>query len=130
VLTGEGVLKICGLGEPLWLATPETVAAGSAATEAQPADDLAALGRIASAWAMAPAKRKGTKARPLAEPLQTVLRRLGEATPEMHYPSAAALLEDLDRVSGDLPPNPEAWERLLHYVREHVLEERTLRKSA
>jgi len=109
---------------------PETVPAPSAAAEPQPDDDLAALGQIASAWTAVPPRRKGGRAGPLAEPLQRILKRLGAATPERRYPSAAALLEDLDRVSGDVPPNPEAWDRLLHYVRDHAQEERGLRQSA
>jgi hypothetical protein len=130
VLTGEGILKIGGLGEPLWLALPETLPVNAAMREAEPADDLAALGQIAGAWATAPAKRKGVRAKPLAEPLQAVLQRLAGATPEERYPSAAALLEDLDRVGADVPPNPEAWDRLLHYVRDHVQEGPGLRQSA
>jgi chromosome segregation ATPase len=130
VLTGEGVLKICGLGEPLWLAMPEALPVGPAQDEARLDDDLTALGQIALTWTRAPARRKGARGRPLAKPLQAVLERLGASVPEMRYPSAAALLEDLDRVSAEVPPNPEAWDRLLHYVRDHIHDERPLRQSA
>ena len=70
------------------------------------------------------------RAKALAEALEAILQRLGAEAPELRYPSAAALLDDLDRVSGDVPANPEAWERLLRYVRENAQEERRLRQSA
>jgi chromosome segregation ATPase len=127
VLTGEGTLKLCGLGEPPWLA------AGSAppAPEGDTAADLATLGRIAAGWAALGAGRKGAKARPPPGPLQAILHRLtGAADPPAPYASAAELLEDLDRAGPTVPPNAEAWERLLRHVREHATDEPPLRRSA
>jgi chromosome segregation ATPase len=133
VLTGGGTLKICGLGEPAWLAMPETlpVADGGSDAQPEPGDDLVSLGRIAAAWANMPAtRRKRGKAKSEADSLHRVLQRLSAPAPELRYSSARALLEDLDRISSDVPPNPEAWDRMLRYVREHGQEERILRKSA
>ena len=123
VLTGDGTLKLCGFGEPLWLL-------GRPVGEA-PADDatadLRALGRIADGCTAATARRKGAKARPLPAPLQEVLHRLGS---EAGYPTAAALLEDLDGVGADVPANPEAWDRLLRHVRDQAPDDQRVRQSA
>jgi hypothetical protein len=106
VLTAEGVLKLCGLGEPRWLAgLPEGVES--------PAEDLAALGRIAAGWA-APAG-KG-KVKPLPDELQALLSRWNETG----YAGAAALLADLDE-AGARVPGGAAWERLLRQVREQAV---------
>ena len=56
-------------------------------------------------------------------------RLVGEAA-EQRYASAAALLEDLERLSTEVPANTEAWERLLRLVRDHEDEGRVLRRSA
>jgi hypothetical protein len=110
VLTAEGVVKLCGLGEPPWL----TVPAPADGTESI-AGDLSALGRIAAAWANLAPQRKSAKIKPLL----TIIERLGAEAAETRYPDAAALLHDLDAIGADLPPNAEAWDRLLHHVREH-----------
>ncbi len=123
VLTGEGILKVCGLGEPLWLADPETLPPNREATAR---DDLAALGRIALEWAALPAGRRrgaGLKS------VQAILDRFQTEAGE-HYPDVAALLEDLDRIAGDVPANPEAWERLVRHVREHARGDLGWRQSA
>jgi chromosome segregation ATPase len=116
VCTPEGVVKLCGLGQPRWLAASPP----SDGVEADEAGDLRALGRIAAGWATTgpTAQRKG-KARPDA--LQAVLNRLpGEqGTP---YASAAELLEDLDRVSAEAPANATAWERFVREVREQAVD--------
>jgi hypothetical protein len=124
LLTDEGVLKVCGLGEPAWLAVPALVEP----KDRDVSSDLADLGRVAAGWAALAARRKG--ARPLAEPLQAILDRLTADAQELRYPDAAALLEELDRVAAAVPPNVKAWERLLHHVREHAAEEPRLRQSA
>jgi hypothetical protein len=40
------------------------------------------------------------------------------------------LLADLHNAAGAIPPNAEAWDRLLKYVREHGTAEAALRQSA
>lgn len=100
LLTAEGVLKLCGFGEPPWLhahlAHQEDVAA-----------DLAALGRLAADWAV----------KPLVEPLAAVLHRLTTDTVELRYAHAGALLEELERLEPDVPNATPAWRRFLHAVR-------------
>jgi serine/threonine protein kinase len=126
LLTGDGLVKICGFGEPPWLVGPEAPQVEPSAT-----DDLAALGRLATRWATMPLPRsKGGKPKPLAEPLQPILHRLGAELESDWYPTAAALLEDLDRVSGVAPVNPEAWNRFLRFVRERSGGEKAVRQSA
>jgi hypothetical protein len=123
VLTGEGILKLCGLGEPSWLS-------GAPGPEPQPFEatvDLADFGRIAANWAALAVRRKAAK--PFPEPLQAILQRL-HTEAAVRYPTAAALLEDLDQAGASVPPNAEAWDRLLRHVREHAAEEARLRQSA
>ncbi|MFO0970230.1 MAG: hypothetical protein U0793_32165 [Gemmataceae bacterium] len=111
LLTPDGTLKILGLGEPPWLLGKE------AEDETHdPRDDLRRLGQVASGWCSN--VRRGAKTKPLPDRLVSVLYRLSAETDA--YPSAAALLEDLDRAGADVPPNAEAWERLLKYVKEHA----------
>jgi chromosome segregation ATPase len=126
VMTGGGVLKLCGAGEPLWLAGP---AEGQSPAEPGPAGDLLALGRVAAEWAAGSAARKGAKARPLPEPLQAVLAALTADDPAKRPPSAAALLAELERAGGDVPANAAAWERFVRQVREQSADP-ALRRSA
>jgi hypothetical protein len=123
LLTGDGVLKICGLGEPAWLV-------GVLLDEPPTArDDLRALGKIASSWCTPSGVRKGPKTKPLPEALVSVLYRMA-ADGEAGYASVTALLDDLHKAASAIPANAEAWDRLLKYVRENGAAEATLRQSA
>jgi hypothetical protein len=112
VLTVEGRLKLCGLGEPRWLA-------GTEGEEESPAADLAALGRVAAGWAALPPAGKG-KSKPLPAELHDVLARLTADDPARRYGSARELVEDLERVDAHVPSSATAWERLLAKVREQA----------
>lgn len=120
ILTSEGLLKIAGFGEPTWLA--------GVAAEGSVAGDLKALGQIAAGWCSAEGVRRGAKARPLPAALVGILYRL--TTEEKGYPTAAALLEDLDQASPEVPANAEAWDRLVRHVRDHGGPTTGLRLSA
>jgi hypothetical protein len=109
VLTPEGTLKLCGFGEPRWLAVGER-------SEGDAGSDLAALAHLAVEWAGNPAQRKSTKAKSWPASLQSVLARLAT----VNYGTAAAVLEDLDRAGADVPPNTAAWERFVRQVREQA----------
>jgi hypothetical protein len=122
VLTNEGIVKICGFGEPPWLA--DVAEPG----EPSVADDLLVLGQIAAYWSSLAVSQKKTK--PLPEPLSGVARRLNADSPEERYASAGELLDELDRVAGEVPANTEAWERMLRHVREHATGDGLLRQSA
>jgi chromosome segregation ATPase len=124
LLTAEGILKICGFGEPLWLlgpavSTPEDVRA-----------DLDALGRIVHGWLNPSGRKHAPKVKGVPDSLRTLVDRLVGSDISKLYPSAAVLLEDLDRVGADVPPNAEAWDRLLRHVRENALPATALRRSA
>jgi hypothetical protein len=114
VLTPEGKLKLCGLGEPRWLAP------GPVEEDDSPTGDLAALGRIAAGWAALPPAGKGGKSKPLPEELQTVLNRLQSDDPLRRYGSVQELIEDLERATGKVPSSATAWTRLLDKVREQA----------
>src|SRR5437867_7159660 len=55
LLTADGILKMCGVGEPTWLTVPPYAA------DATPVDDLIALGSIAAGWCSPQTVRKGAK---------------------------------------------------------------------
>jgi hypothetical protein len=46
------------------------------------------------------------------------------------YRDVGELLDDLQKAAGAIPPNAEAWDRLVKYVREHGSAEAQLRQSA
>jgi chromosome segregation ATPase len=122
LLSGEGVLKICGLGEPPWLT-------GQTEDAADTHRDLRALGAIVSGWCTPSGVRRGARAKPLPEPLVSILFRLN-ADGEAGYPSTTELRADLEQAAASIPANAEAWERLLRYVREHGTPDAALRRSA
>jgi len=123
VLTGDGVLKICGLGEPPWLVGLQYD------DEPTPRDDLRTLGTIVSGWCTPTGVRKGPKTKPLPEALVSILYRLA-ADGDPGYRDAKELLADLQKAAPLIPPNAEAWERLLRYVREHGTPNALIRQSA
>jgi hypothetical protein len=123
LLTGDGVLKICGLGEPPWLIGLHQD------EEPTSRDDLSALGKIVSSWCTPPGVRKGPKTKPLPDALVSALYRLA-ADGDAGYRDVRELLDDLQKAAGAIPPNAEAWDRLVKYVREHGSAEALLRQSA
>ena len=123
LLTGDGVLKICGLGEPPWLIGIQHD------DEPTARDDLRALGRIVSGWCTPTGVRKGAKTKPLPDALVSVLYRLA-AEGDAGYSDIKELLDDLEKSAAAIPANAEAWDRLLKYVREHGTSEAMLRQSA
>jgi chromosome segregation ATPase len=123
LITGDGVLKLCGLGEPSWLATP---APGG---EPGPGGDLLALGRVAAEWATGGSARKSAKSKPLPEALQAVLIDLTADDAARRPASATELLARLDRAGADVPTNTAAWERFVRQVRDQCADS-ALRRSA
>jgi chromosome segregation ATPase len=127
LLTRPGVVKMIGIGEPPWLH------AGWVGHEATPEDDLKALGQVALGW-MHAGRRKAVKVKPFPPGLIAILRSLGvspdEGVPLGVYPSAAALLEDLDRAAEEVPPDNATWDKLLSYVGENAGDGIVLRQSA
>jgi hypothetical protein len=136
LLTGDGVLKIRGMGEPPWLSGIQHD------EEPTTRDDLRALGKIVSGWCTAPSVRKGAKTKPLPDALVSVLYRLaaepvsplpageGSGARGGGYRDIKELVEDLQKAADAIPPNAEAWDRLVKYVREHGAAEAMLRQSA
>jgi hypothetical protein len=106
-LTVEGELKVCGIGEPIWLHSDN-------AQEPDPRADLKALGCIASAWCGVTGPRRRARVKPLPAALASLLERLSAGG----YADAGELLQDL--AGADMPPSSDAWDRLLKYVRAQV----------
>jgi hypothetical protein len=125
ILCGDGVLKLCGLGEPRWLALNATTDDNEVSATA----DLVSLGRVAREWAALAAPRKAGKAKPLPDVLEGILKRLIADNPEERFASAAALVEALEQVRAEIPTNAAAWERFGKLVREHSADT-ALRESA
>ena len=123
LLTGDGILKICGLGEPPWLIGVQHD------EEPTARDDLRTLGKIVSGWCTPTGVRKGAKTKPLPEALVSVLYRLA-AEGDAGFADVKELLDELQNAAAAIPPNAEAWDRLLKYVREHGTAEAALRQSA
>ncbi len=120
LLTGDGIVKVCGVGEPPWLH-----AGGDADCRA----DLRALGRIMAGVCTPAGAHRGARTPALPKGLVAVLERL-TADGDAGYADVSALLEDLDRMRGDIPSNTEAWDRLVKHVRDHGTPEALLRQSA
>jgi hypothetical protein len=121
VLTVDGVLKLTGLGEPLWLTSSSPML-----EEPTPGDDLLALGEIAQGWAATMGKGKG-KGLPVS--LQAILNRLGNLDEAEGFPSAAELLAALEGLGEEIPANATAWERFVKQVREQSVD-LSLRRTA
>jgi hypothetical protein len=92
--------------------------------------DVADLCRIAAAWTAPSAKKKGGKIKPFPKPLRAILDRLKAEDTDARYPSAAALLEDLEQAAAHVPDNPEAWQKLLSHIRDTGKEDVPLKQSA
>ncbi len=125
ILTGDGVLKLTGLGEPRWL----TDKAATIAEEPTVSADLTALGRVAAGWADSTPNRKGGRTKSLPEVLQAIVRRLESDQSGERFDSTAALLEALDLAGAEVPTNATAWERFLKQVREQS-DDVALRRTA
>jgi hypothetical protein len=119
VLTEPGEVKICGLGEPLWLHEEQA---------ATTIGDLEALSEIAADWL----SHSGRKAFASAhrEAIKPVLQRLLSDEPNIRYPSAAALIDHLHDVAVLLADDGGAWSKLLNFVHERLRPETPLRKTA
>jgi hypothetical protein len=118
VLTRTGILKLVGLGEPPWL-----YPLAHSAQEVSHERDLQMLGQIALSWANAAQRKKNPRLKPFPPLLRQVLLGLGAPVdegeiPSALYPSAAALIEDLDRASAQVPSDDSAWNKLLAQVDE------------
>jgi hypothetical protein len=122
LLTGDGILKLCGFGEPLWLTGPAVPQ-----VQEEVRGDLDALGRIVSGWI--PTRRQASKSKALPDRFRAVLDGLC-SDDRARYESAGALLDALDQAGAEVPANAEAWDRLLRHVRENAQPEATLRQSA
>jgi uncharacterized phage infection (PIP) family protein YhgE len=120
VLTVDGVLKVCGFGEPGWLIGTQF------STDA--VSDLQALAEIAATWC-ALGQNKASRGKPLPGVLQAVLDRLG-ASGENRLATASALLDELEKSAAQVPVNSEAWDRLLRHVKENATSLAMLRQSA
>jgi hypothetical protein len=125
VFTREGVLKLCGLGEPRWLAVPPP----QDDDEPSIARDLAALGHIAAGWAAVTPPGKGGKSKGIPAVLQTILGRFHDEDESKRYTSMAELLGDLEQATALVPANTAAWERFVRQVREESAAS-ALRESA
>jgi hypothetical protein len=120
-MTADGVLKLCGFGEPAWL-----MDRSHAET---PANDLAALGKLAATWIIPPASSKKARGKPLPAAVQEMLDRLNGTEAVPPFTSASEVLETLDRVGAEIPANAATWDRFVRAVSEQATDA-ALRLSA
>jgi hypothetical protein len=135
-LTANGVLKVAGFGEPLWLAN-----GSGSPVEVSVAADMRAIGQVAFGWSQLAAKKRTARAgKAFPANLAAIIARLG-ADPEppmadpvaadRPYTSAAELVAELKRVARETPFSDDAWEKLLRHVAENAPDGPTaLRQSA
>lgn len=122
LVTGVGVLKILGLGDPPWLAGVET--------EATVAGDLIALGGLAASWAaLAPRRRANKPPKPLPPPLRAVMDRL-RPDAERAFSTASEVLTALEEAGAKLPDASDAWDELLEHASQSGAAPAVWRKSA
>jgi hypothetical protein len=122
VLTGVGLVKLVGIGEPDWLVGTEGTPTAAA--------NLAALGQLAADWAALAPRRRGNKPpKPLPAPLLAVLNRL-QPTAHNGFTSAAELLDSLESAGTNLADASESWDALLEHAAENGSEPAAWRKSA
>ncbi len=119
VLTSEGLVKLTGVGEPLWLS--------GAKPQAAVADDLIAMGRLATEWAALSPKRKLAKP---PRPLPTAVRDILERWTAGGFASAKDVLDALDRAGSQVPAGTETWDRLMKYAGANATDGVAWRKSA
>jgi serine/threonine protein kinase len=120
MLTADGTLKIGGLGEPFWLAAPETVN-GVSDQDLQPPDDISALGHVFQSWLPSADKSlKKPRAKAKCSAIADVVYKMVAKSAKHPYAGASEVLADLERLSANTPPGTEAWEQLLRHVRENT----------
>jgi chromosome segregation ATPase len=122
VLTPEGVVKLTGCGEPPWLT--------GGPADATPADDVAALGELACAWATnMPLRKRAKTFKSPAAALRPILNRLRSDAAD-RYQSTGDLLADLEKAGPELPPIGDAWENLVAFANQNAADAVAWRKSA
>jgi hypothetical protein len=109
LLTADGSLKLCGFGEPAWLVD-------RSATDSIE-HDLATLSELIVGWITPSAGGKKARLKPLPGALQSVLDRLATSESTARFPSAAEVLEALNRAGAEVPANAAAWDRFVHQVK-------------
>lgn len=119
VLSADGLVKLSGVGEPIWLT--------GADPNATPADDLVALGKLAAGWSALTPRRKLAK---LPRPLPATVRAVLDRWSAGGFASAAEVLEALDAAGADVPAGVETWERLMRFAGENATDGVAWRKSA
>lgn len=120
VLTAAGTVKVCGLGEPSWLASGD-----------EPTDDLAALGKLALGWAMLTPRRKNAKPKPLHDAMQSLLIRLSAVAGDgTRITSVNELLAAIEEVRASVPESADVWARLLAQVEPGQDSPPTLRQAS
>ncbi|CAN5271189.1 hypothetical protein BH11PLA2_BH11PLA2_12570 [soil metagenome] len=133
LLTGEGGVKIAGLGEPPWLTGGPV-----ALFDPLPAADLRALGKVAYGWSQIGARRRVGKGKPFPTELSTIIRRLetGAELPmedivpiDRPFADTAELLRALTDLAGVFPCPSDVWTKLLNSLHD-AGEEEPLRQSA
>jgi hypothetical protein len=118
VLTEQGTLRICGLGEPRWLFPEQELPKSGEIALSSAEQDLRALGLIAARWLTT--GERGPVAKSLLAALQQTVARLVSPQPRKRFASAKALLDHLAELRQQVPEDAAAREKLLALVRSRL----------
>ncbi len=108
LLAGHGELKICGLGEPLWLVQ------NNRTTAPTQEDDLRALGKLLRHWKTPKQGTPGWK--PSLAPLDVCIQGLTSATLQAPFHSVHSLEEYLLSIQTSSPLDEACWQSFLDRV--------------
>jgi len=113
LLTQDGVLKLCGIGEPNWLIQEK----GDYTSDGV-AGDWQALGHVARRW-LGPADQRSAEEQFIRR-ADALVARLLDAEHHRRIQSAEAVLVELDELQGMLAADSCSWEQLLSHVRQRL----------
>jgi hypothetical protein len=105
LLTAEGLIKLCGLGEPFWLFGDPPPAPQAAS----PAEDRRALARMALRWLGGSGLRGQRRGN---EPLHELIKQIDHS-----HLSDDALVRAIEGLRSQFADDSAAWQRLLQVVR-------------
>jgi hypothetical protein len=112
LLTMQGAIKVCGLGELGWLLVEP------GATPPPETDDLYALGKIGETWLAAGGRQR--LHRPEIKPLMAVVQGLLRSQRTAPFDQIATLIPHLTELRKQFGDEALAWQRLLTVVTERL----------
>lgn len=120
LLTEDGTVKLCSVGEPDWLVEPPPEQIYHHAAE-----EMAVFGGIINRWSAL----GGNRGRGFPPALMELIDRC-QPDAENAILSATELLDQLEMIGDSVPANAEAWDRTLKQIRNQIHQQDNWKKSA